>query len=442
MLIFVENKTPRVLYITDFVMRQLLGYELLVTDNIDLFTKSRDAKINYSSSSKSDNEFFLPPHLLLFQTDISEQDTNITIFFDLVCFFKSTNPKSDFPFDIFAAAFWLLSRYEEYLPCQKDIHGRYVATSSLAYQENFLHLPIIQLWAKKFSFALKKVFPKISENQQKKFQFKPSYDIDMAWAYRQKGILRTIGGALQDLRNGRFSKFSKRISVLTNQKDDPFDSFSFLEELHQKYNIHPIFFFLLGDFGAFDKNTKHTNKKLASLVQKIHQKHNTGIHPSYASNEKENQVTIEINRLTQITQEKTIRSRQHFLRLSFPKTYQRLLENGIKEDYSMGYAADIGFRAGVGVPFYWYDLEKEEKTDLLIYPFQVMDVTLRHYLKLNPEKAFIQVKKIIQTMKSVGGTFMTLWHNSSFSEEDGWDAEWKDLYVKIIEESLKMKKDW
>ena len=437
MLIFVENKTPRILYITDFVIRQLLGCELIVTDDVDFFAKSKNAKINYSSSPKSDNEFFISPHLLLFQTDISQQDTNITIFFDLVCFFKITNSKSDFPFDIFAAAFWLLSRYEEYLPNQKDIHGRFVATSSLAYQKAFLHLPIIQLWTEKLFLALKKAFPEILENQQKKFQFKPSYDIDMAWAYRQKGIVRTVGGALQDLKNGRFSKFSNRISVLSNKKDDPFNSFSFLEDLHKNYNIHPIFFFLLGDFGKFDKNTNHTNKKLILLIQKIHQKHNTGIHPSYASNEKKNQVATEINRLSQITQEKTTKSRQHFLKLSFPKTYRRLLDNGIKEDYSMGYAADIGFRAGVGVPFYWYDLEKEEKTDLLIYPFQVMDVTLRHYLKLSPEEAFIQVKKIIRPMKSVGGTFMTLWHNSSFSEEDGWDAEWKDLYIKIIEEALK-----
>lgn len=439
MLIFVENKSPRVLYITDFVIRQLLGHELIVTDDIHFFEKSRDTKINYSSKEKLDINFFLPPHSLLFQVNISQQETNITNFFDLACFFEVTNPNANFPFDIFAASFWILSRYEEYLPKQRDVHGRFMSSNSLAYQKGFLHLPIIQLWTKELSLALKRTFPEISEAPQNKFQFKPSYDIDMAWAYRQKGIVRTIGGALQDLRKGRFLNFLNRILVLSHQKDDPFDSFSFLEGLHQKYDIHPIFFFLLGDFGKFDKNTSHTNKNLILLIQKIHQKHKIGIHPSYASNEKPNQVKTEINRLTQITQEKTTNSRQHFLKLSFPDTYQRLIANGIKSDYSMGYAANIGFRAGVGVPFFWYDLEKEEVTDLLVYPFQVMDVTLRNYLKLNPEEAFTQVAEIIHSMKSVGGTFTSLWHNSSFAEQDAWTTEWKDLYEKIVAEAVKTK---
>ncbi len=438
MLIFVENKTPRILYITDFVIRQLLGYELIVTDDFHFFKKSRDTKINYSLTVNSGVDFFLPPHSLLFQTDINQLDTNITIFFELPCFFKVTNCEANFPFDIFAASFWILTRYEEYLPNERDIHGRFIASNSLAYQKGFLQLPIIQLWAKELFFALKSIFPEITAPQQQQYQFKASYDIDMAWAYREKGIVRTVGGILQDLRNRRFSNLLNRVLVLSNQRNDPFDSFSFLEGLNQKYNIHPIFFFLLGDFGKFDKNTKHTNKSLASLVQKIHQKHETGIHPSYASNNKPNQVKTEINRLAQITQKKTTNSRQHFLKLSFPETYQRLIDNGIKSDYSMGYAADIGFRAGVGVPFLWYNLEKEETTDLLIYPFQVMDVTLRNYLKLNPEEAFIKVVEIIHLMKSIGGTFMTLWHNSSFAEQDGWTAEWKDLYEKIVKEASKI----
>ena len=439
MLIFVKNKTPRVIYITDFVIRQLLGYELVLTDNIHFFQMKEAIKINYSSEVKNNSDFFLPPHTLLFQTNIHQQVTNITNFFDLSCFFEITNSKADFPFDIFAAAFWILTRYEEYLPGPRDHHGRFTAKNSLAYREGFLRLPIIQLWANHFALALGNKFSNISPSQSKSFQFKPSYDIDMAWAYRQKGIIRTIGGVLQDLRKARFIEIYNRLLVLSKQKKDPFDTFGFLEELHQKYNIHPIFFFLLGDFGKFDKNTNYKNKNLILLVQKIHQKHKTGIHPSYASNEKPKQVKKEVLRLGGITQSKVIDSRQHFLKLTFPDTYRGLIGCEIKNDYSMGYAADIGFRAGVGVPFLWYDLEKEEITDLQIHPFQVMDVTLRNYLKLNPEEAFNQVAEIIHIMKSVGGIFTTLWHNSSFAEQDGWSHEWKELYERIIVEAVNIE---
>ena len=143
--------------------------------------------------------------------------------------------------------------------------------------------------------------------------------------------------------------------------------------------------------------------------------------------------------MAKITKKTVTSSRQHFLKLNFPSTYQGLINSGIKSDYSMGYAENIGFRAGVGVPFFWYDLEKEEATDLLIYPFQVMDVTLRNYLNLTPEDAFTQVTKIINIMKFTGGTFMTLWHNSSFAEQDGWSSDWKFLYERIIAEAVKNK---
>ena len=50
-------------------------------------------------------------------------------------------------FDIFGAAFYLISRYEEYLPHTKDNHHRYLAYQSLAYQQHFLELPLVNIWA-------------------------------------------------------------------------------------------------------------------------------------------------------------------------------------------------------------------------------------------------------------------------------------------------------
>jgi len=98
----------------------------------------------------------------------------------------------------------------------------------------------------------------------------------------------------------------------------------------------------------------------------------------------------------------------------------------------MGYAMDIGFRAGTSLPFYWYDLSKEAMTKLKIHPFQVMEVTLKEYLKLNPEAAKEKITSLLNTVKSVNGTFCSLWHNSSFSELEGWN-EWEAVYVDLLE---------
>ena len=59
-------------------------------------------------------------------------------------FFSVNN--SVFPFDPFAASFFMISRYEEYLPHIKDIHGRFEAKESLAFKNNFLEKPIVDIW--------------------------------------------------------------------------------------------------------------------------------------------------------------------------------------------------------------------------------------------------------------------------------------------------------
>ena len=77
---------------------------------------------------------------------------------DVPCFFK-TGPKSAIPYDIFAASFYLITRYEEYLPHVKDIHGRYTAEQSLAFKYRFLEKPVVDIWAYKLLEALKEKFP-------------------------------------------------------------------------------------------------------------------------------------------------------------------------------------------------------------------------------------------------------------------------------------------
>jgi hypothetical protein len=44
----------------------------------------------------------------------------------------------DLPFDPLAATFYLVSRYEEYLPFIPDEHGRFPAKQSFAFSNGFL----------------------------------------------------------------------------------------------------------------------------------------------------------------------------------------------------------------------------------------------------------------------------------------------------------------
>jgi len=96
----------------------------------------------------------------------------------------------------------------------------------------------------------------------------------------------------------------------------------------------------------------------------------------------------------------------------------------------MGFASHIGFRAGISSPFMFYDLKNEATTNILINPLAVMDGTLKQYMKLNIHNGIKRVKKIIDEVYNVNGTFITLWHNESLSESAQWKG-WKELYITI-----------
>src|SRR5690606_1402201 len=85
-------------------------------------------------------------------------------------------------------------------------------------------------------------------------------------------------------------------------------------------------------------------------------------------------------------------SRQHYIRLRIPETYRQLRKAGIAFDFSMGYGSLNGFRASAALPFYWYDLEKEEPTDLLIFPFCFMEANSYFEQSQNVDQAFEELR--------------------------------------------------
>ncbi len=199
------------------------------------------------------------------------------------------------------------------------------------------------------------------------------------------------------------------------------------------------FFFLLGDYGKFDKNIPPKNKYFRKLIQKTAQKYAVGIHPSFAAGQENgsSKTERELSRIKNILGENTEKSRQHFLLLRFPQTYRRLLKLSVREDYTLGYADQTGFRAGICTPFYFYDLEREETTNLLLVPFQVMDVTLREYMGLTPEAAEKEILMLMSEVKKVGGTFVGIWHNETVTDYN----EWKD-FRKVFEKMNKTGFAW
>ena len=439
LLVYSHSITPRLNYIFRHILTRILGIEIGFTSKVEEFIAHDGLKFSYTRQALG-NELFVKSNELLFNQGIDYLDINVVQWDDVPCFFQ-TNPGSDIPCDFFAASFYLISRYEEYLPHVKDEHERFPASESLAYQNDFLDLPVIDNWALKFGELLRKAFPKFEnelKNEKRKFDFISTIDIDMAFKFKHKGFTRNVGGIVKDLSQLNVSELWMRFLVVFGLHKDPYDVYDKLVGLRKKYDIRTLFFFLLGEYGTYDKNISPGNSNYRLLIKNIADYCTVGIHPSYYSMQKEQKIKKEQSLLQSIVNFPITKSRQHYLRVALPETYQHLVDLEIKQDYSMGYASHFGFRAGTCTPFYFYDLDFEIQTPLKVFPFAAMDVTLKDYLNFTPKKSYNTIMHLANEVRKVRGTLITVFHNESVSGTGAWRG-WSKLYESLFREMSKLR---
>jgi len=382
-----------------------------LTHDLYEFNASLLPKINYSEN-ETQPAFTIKPHSIL--NDYGLRDYPLEVTSDPVfekIFFRSSG--ADLPFDLFGAAFWLLSRYEEYLPHRPDQLKRFHYKSSLAYQYDFIRLPLVNLWLDAFKKLLLLRFESL-EFSQKNYRFVSTIDIDNAYKFKYKGFVRTFAGFFSD-RN--LKQMKQRFNIVFLRKKDPFDCYSFLVETHKQQGIETIYFFLLGDYGVNDKNHSSSNIEFQTLIKHLADYSQVGIHPSFGSRANLHQLRVETNRLSGITHKVISKSRQHFSILKFPETYRELLQAGILEDYSMGYTNFNGFRASYCYPFTWYSLETESETPLRLNPFVITENTLKQDAEQTHVSFVDAAKPLIQHIKKYNGLLISVFHNDTFTEE-------------------------
>ena len=353
--------------------------------------------------------------------------------------YESLELNTTFPwsedFDPLAAIFFCLSRYEEYQDFQADRHLRFPATASIAYQQGWLREPMAVRWADQLYQDLRKYQSSLPP-LTREFVLLPTYDIDIAWAYRERGWRGWLRMAM-DLFGGYFKRVSERLGVMLSNKRDPYDVFDRLEETHQANGLKAQYFWLLAKKRSrLNPNVSPNSRRLAQLIGKVasREENTLGIHPSYHSATQSGLFAEEIGLLQSILLQPIKHSRQHFLRFNTPETFRDLIDNGVQHEHSMAYADTHGWRAGTHLPFYWYDLLREETTSLMIHPFPVMDATLRHYLGLSPDEGRKVLDFYRQQIEELGGPLQLLWHNSSFSHSHGWGA-YGEMYLDFLREA-------
>lgn len=420
-LVLVDDISARIQYTFDFIFK-MRGVEYTLVESIDTFNDFQGAKLNYSKQMCSDGISFTPSGLLN-ETGIWNGNLDKVKIESVDCLSFNGNK------DLVASVFYVLTRMEEYNCCSYDDHDRFPFSHSILKKYEWVEQAVCDRWASYIIVDLLKV-----EVVKSKVEIIPTFDIDNTYAFKLKSGKRRALSKLKDVVKLDAKRITQRKSVENGEKD-PYDTFDKIIEVGKQFSGVKVFW-LTASEGSKDRNVPIGNIQHRKLINRVAQSVEVNIHPSYGSFLNASQVMSERDGLESITGSSIVRSRQHFLRFQLPKSYRDLIDAGIRNDYSMGFAENVGFRSGTARAHNWFDLERNEVTELTLHPFAYMDGTLLEYMSLTPEESKRRIQKLYAEIQNFGGDFIFLWHNETIGEYGKWKG-----WSQVLDFTLNLKNE-
>lgn len=340
--------------------------------------------------------------------------------------------------DIIASTYFLLSRYEEYVRKEvRDIHGRFPGKESLPYKVGFIDRPIVDEYGKLLRSWLRKVGIDIQEPKSGLNKIYLTHDIDIPFLYKGR-IKSTLKGLLTTKNQKTILK-----SFFGKKENDPAFTFPWLIEqdnqLKQLVNqeCEVVYFFKTGgktqqDKPVYDLHSKDI-QELIDLCKKsqaalgLHSSYDAGMHPAL--------IKKELKALELATNVTIKYNRHHFLNCREPEDMQYLVEAGISDDFTMGYADVAGFRLGTCRAVSWINPIDKMVYPLTLHPLTIMECTLDqpYYMNLNYDEAIAYCKSLIDQVYLHNGDLVLLWHNNNIIELNNlYSGLYKELlnYIK------------
>ena len=408
LLIFVAHLTPRVDYVFKHITTRILGLSLKFTTSLEEFVSHDGPKMSYGKRPLG-SEYFVQAHDLLFVQGIEDIEVQVRPWEDTFGLFP-TPERGQLPFDIFAGGFYLLSRYEEYLPHVKDELGRYPFTESLAFKHHFLESPLVDQWAIKFAQSLQLTFPELVF-PRRQFKVHSVVEAKRPYEFLHRGLIRSVIGILGDFYKLRIGRIILRFQVLIGQRKDPYDTFNWILNNAKGSLSKVTVFFMLGEGYSFREDFNAKQERFRELIKTTADYVEVGLVLSYHWMMNQDQIKEEKHQIEDLTHRilsATFNDRQM---VQLPHVYRSLVELEVASDYTMYYYNKLGFRAGTCTPFLFYDLDFEVKTPLVLQPLVGKSLALNLGKATDVEGPFMG---LFDTVKSVQGTFMFMFSNRDF----------------------------
>jgi hypothetical protein len=404
----VEEITERIQYAFDFIfLSNNVAYEFITSGEGDLdYTRTESATFNVAD--------------LLYEKGVTKHEITSGEFAGEFCF--EINGK----LDPIATIFYILSRYEEYGNSEMDEHGRYKFQNSYQYKFEVLEKAVVDRLSNKIITSIDPLF-----KSNTAVSIIPTFDIDNVYAYKLKKGVRKFGSQLKDILGRDKKRLNERNRVRKGEQD-PYDTYDLIIDVAQGFPNTKVFWLSGGD-SKYDRNVSISNKAHSELIARVHKACVIGLHPSYSSFNSVKIIAAEKLNLEKVINDTILHSRFHFLRFTVPDSYSALINSGILNDYSMGYAGHCGFRAGTAKPFLWFDLLNEQVTELTIYPFAYMDGTLNEYFGLTIDEAKQKISSLYKEISICGGNMIGIWHNETIGNYNHWKG-----WVEVLNYNLQL----
>ena len=377
LLVYTHKITPRVTYIFKHIFENMLDLSVSFSTAVEVFVAHSGPKMSYASRSLG-NEFNITSHSLLFERGVIDQDITIYDWEGIPAFFK-TDDNGSIPYDIFAASFFLLSRYEESIPKIKTTNEFFDSTQSLAFKEGFLEMPLIDIWVLKLHKIMSAFFTEIEPYKKKYSKKELLIDVPLAFRYRHRSLLVSVEIFLKSIWQLNLLKIFNQFMVLLRLEDDPYDSFDSWISWLKDSNLKPKVFFRFANSSKYESSISIFNQRLHAIIKKSGDIYKLGLLISVKSHLKpELSLNKEKKGFQELTnrQVKMSRISNCFRELSL--VYSDLVNFEFTDDYSMGYSNKIGFRASTSTPFYFYDLANESKLSLKAHPVVASELVIKN----------------------------------------------------------------
>lgn len=315
--------------------------------------------------------------------------------------------------DIFASTFFMLSRWEESLLGREE-RGDCDESQLFVIKHGIYNRPIVNEYVE----FLRRLLPSAFPNNNHRYEVVLSHDVDgfvtPTWGSIMKDmIMQTIHGApknkILELTWKEEIKYKRVFPTAYSQ-------FEFYTALTEKYNLKEWFYFKVCGKGETEATYLFDDNCTTEVVRKLKEKNNPqiilGFHPSQNMFNNEPQWNREVQRITNLLNEKPSIGRNHHL-LYNHKTF-RLLEKISDTPLHISncvFHNKQGFRSGTCFPYHLFDLYQRRTMNLIEHPCQIMDTVIRYHKKhLSEEERLNEVLSVMEEVKRYQGELVLTWH--------------------------------